>query len=181
VLVPAAAVLERIGLATCVRARKRAFQALADGLTEAEREGLDALLAVDPELRRSRFAWLRDYSESPAHPPTSSSYLTGSNTCEVRKSARSARAGFHATRLAILVDEGAIMTAQHIVDLEACNIKLKSGSQLTRRWRKQDSNPRSPPSTVSSVHPGARHDPRFAERVDANDRQICGSLGRLSH
>ena len=63
VLVPAAAVLERIGLATCVRARKRAFQALADGLTGAEREGLDALLAVDPELRRSRFAWLRDYSE----------------------------------------------------------------------------------------------------------------------
>jgi len=82
VLVPAAAVLERIGLPTCVRARKRAFQALADGLTEAEREGLDALLAVDPELRRSRFA-LRDYSESPAHPPTSSSYLTGSNTCGV--------------------------------------------------------------------------------------------------
>ena len=66
VLVPAAAVLERIGLAARVRARKRAFQALADGLTEAEREALDALLAVDPELRRSRFAWLRDYSESPA-------------------------------------------------------------------------------------------------------------------
>jgi hypothetical protein len=49
-----------------LRARKRAFQALADGLAEAEREALDALLAVDPELRRSRFAWLRDYSESPA-------------------------------------------------------------------------------------------------------------------
>jgi hypothetical protein len=27
---------------------------------------LASLLAVDPELRRSRFAWLRDYSESPA-------------------------------------------------------------------------------------------------------------------
>ena len=65
-LVPAAAVLERIGLAARVRARKRAFQALADGLTESERAALDALLAVDPELRRSRFAWLRDYSESPA-------------------------------------------------------------------------------------------------------------------
>ena len=66
VLVPAAAVLERIGLAARVRARKRAFQALADGLTETEREALEALLAVDPDLRRSRFAWLRDYSESPA-------------------------------------------------------------------------------------------------------------------
>src|SRR3954469_9575987 len=36
------------------------------GLTEAERAALDALLTVDPELHRSRFAWLRDYSESPA-------------------------------------------------------------------------------------------------------------------
>jgi hypothetical protein len=66
VLIPAAAVLERIGLTARVRARQRVFQALADGLTEAERAALDALLTVDPELRRSRFAWLRDYSESPA-------------------------------------------------------------------------------------------------------------------
>jgi len=66
VLVPAAAVLERIGLTARVRARKRVFQALADGLTEAERAALDALLTVDPELRCSRFAWLRDYSVSPA-------------------------------------------------------------------------------------------------------------------
>ena len=34
VIVPAAAVLERIGLAARVRARKRAFQALAEGLTD---------------------------------------------------------------------------------------------------------------------------------------------------
>jgi TnpA family transposase len=34
VLVPATAVLERIGLAARVRARKRAFQALAEGLTD---------------------------------------------------------------------------------------------------------------------------------------------------
>ena len=49
-----------------MRARKRAFQALAAGMTEFERGALEALLTVDPELRRSRFAWLRDYSESPA-------------------------------------------------------------------------------------------------------------------
>jgi hypothetical protein len=65
--------------------------------------------------------------------------------------------------------------------LRRCRLTLaprrKSGSQLTRRWRKQDSNPRSPPSTVSSVHPGARHDPRFAERVDANDRQYAEAWG----
>ena len=66
VLVPGATVLERIGLAARVRARKRAFQVLADGLTDAERRSLEALLVTDPEVRRSRFAWLRDYPESPA-------------------------------------------------------------------------------------------------------------------
>lgn len=60
VLVPAAAVLERIGLAARVRARKRVFQALAEGLTESARETLESLLTVDPALRRSPFAWLRD-------------------------------------------------------------------------------------------------------------------------
>lgn len=59
VLVPAAAVLERIGLAARVRARKRAFQALAEGLTDTAREALENLLTFDPALRRSRSAWLR--------------------------------------------------------------------------------------------------------------------------
>ena len=63
---PLPPVLERIGLAARARARKNAFEALADGLTDAERDALDRLLTVDPDLRRSRFAWLRDYSESPA-------------------------------------------------------------------------------------------------------------------
>ena len=66
VLLPAVAVLERIGLAARVRARKKVFEVLAGGLTAAERDALEKLLAVDSELRRSRFAWLRDYSESPA-------------------------------------------------------------------------------------------------------------------
>ena len=117
VLVPAGAVLERIGLAARVRARKRAFQALADGLTEAELEALDALLAVDLELRRSRFAWLRDYSESPAP----SNLIELLNRLEYVRGLKIGpeRAGrIHATRLGRLVDEGAIMTAQHIVDLE---------------------------------------------------------------
>ena len=66
VLLPAAAVLERIGLAARARARKKTFEAIASGMSESERDTLTGLLAVDPELRRSRFAWLRDYSESPA-------------------------------------------------------------------------------------------------------------------
>ena len=42
-LLPAAAVLERIGLAARARARKKTFEALADGLTDAERDALDRL------------------------------------------------------------------------------------------------------------------------------------------
>jgi hypothetical protein len=117
VLVPATAVLERIGLTARVRARKRVFQALADGLTEAERAALNALLTVDPELRRSRFAWLRDYSESPAP----SNILELLSRLEYARGLRidPERAGrIDAARLGRLVDEGAIMTVQHIVDLE---------------------------------------------------------------
>ena len=66
VLLPAAAVLERIGLAARVRARKKTFETLAATLSDSERDMLTGLLAVDLELRRSRFAWLRDYSELPA-------------------------------------------------------------------------------------------------------------------
>ena len=63
VLIPAAAVLERVGLAARVRARKRVFQALAEDLTDAARDTLERLLTFDPTLRRSRLAWLRDYPE----------------------------------------------------------------------------------------------------------------------
>jgi hypothetical protein len=66
IVLPSAAVLERIGLAARVRARKKMFETLAAGMTDAEQDALAKLLSVDPELRRSRFAWLRDYSESPA-------------------------------------------------------------------------------------------------------------------
>lgn len=66
VLLPSPAVLERIGLAARVRARKKTFETLAAGMSDAEQDTLARLLTVDPELRRSRFAWLRDYSESPA-------------------------------------------------------------------------------------------------------------------
>ena len=117
VLIPIAAVLERIGLAARARARKKAFEALAEGLTDATREALDKLLRVDPDVRRSRFAWLRDYSESPA--PTNIIALLD-RLDYVRDlgigAERSAR--IHGARLGRLIDEGAVMTAQHIADLE---------------------------------------------------------------
>ncbi len=109
--------LERIGLAARARARKKAFEALANGLTDAARDAIERLLRVDPEVRRSRFAWLRDYSESPAP----SNIIALLDRLEFVRdlgigAERSAR--IHAARLARLVEEGAVITAQHIADLE---------------------------------------------------------------
>jgi TnpA family transposase len=117
VLLPTVTVLERIGLAARVRARKKVFDALVDGLTVAERNALEKLLIVDPELRRSRFAWLRDYSESPAP----SNIVTLLDRLEY---ARGLGIGhkhaerIHPDRLNRLISEGAVMTMQHIADLE---------------------------------------------------------------
>jgi TnpA family transposase len=117
VLLPTAAVLERIGLAARARARKKTFETLAAGLSDSERDTLMGLLALDPELRRSRFAWLRDYSESPA--PSNIVGLLDRLEYARGLGIDPGRAGrIHAARLARLIDEGAIMTVQHIADLE---------------------------------------------------------------
>jgi Domain of unknown function (DUF4158) len=117
VLIPAAAVLERIGLAARVRARQRVFQVLAEGLTGAAHDALEELLTFDPAVRRSRFAWLRDYAESPA--PTNLlalldrlEYVRGLGI----DAARARR--IHPARLGRLLAEAAVMTVQHIADLE---------------------------------------------------------------
>ena len=117
VLIPVAAVLERIGLAARARARKRVFQALAEGLTDGAREALENLLTIDPALRRSRFAWLRGYAESPA--PTNLLALLdrleyvrglGIDAAPAKR--------IHPARLGRLLAEAAVMTMQHIADLE---------------------------------------------------------------
>ena len=117
VLLPTVTVLERIGLAARARARKKVFEALADGLTAAERDALEKLLAIDPELRRSRFAWLRDYSESPA-PSNIVALLDRLEYARGLGIGRGHAGRIHPDRLNRLVGEGAIMTVQHIADLE---------------------------------------------------------------
>jgi TnpA family transposase len=117
VLIPAAAVLERIGLAARVRARKRAFQALTDGLTDTERRSLETLLVTDPAVGRSRFAWLRDCPEAPA-PSNMVALLDRLDFVRGLGVGAARAARIHPARLARLVEEGGIMTAQHIADLE---------------------------------------------------------------
>ena len=116
-LVPVATVLERIGLIARARARKRAFDALAAGLASADRERLDALLVNGPEVRRSRFAWLRDYPESPASLNMLELLDRLNYVRDLGIGADRARR-IHPVRLSRLVDEGAIMSAQHITNLE---------------------------------------------------------------
>lgn len=65
VILPAPAVIERAAMAGRARARKRAADALLAGASEAQLAKLDQLLAVDPTLKASRFAWLRHAPSSP--------------------------------------------------------------------------------------------------------------------
>jgi len=117
VLVPDAAVLERIGLAARARARQRTFQVLADGTTEAERMALDGLLVTDPAVRRSRFAWLRDAPEAPA-PTNMVALLDRLDWVRGVEIGRERISRVHPARLARLVEEGGIMTAQHLANVE---------------------------------------------------------------
>ncbi len=117
VLVPDAGVLERIGLAARARARQRTFQVLADGVTEAEQAALDGLLATDPAIRRSRFAWLRDAPEAPA-PGNMVTLLDRLDWMRGVGIGRDRTARVHPVRLARLVEEGGIMTAQHLAHVE---------------------------------------------------------------
>ena len=117
VMIPALAVLERIGLAARARARKQAFDTLGAGLSETDRQGLEALLLLDPEIRRSRFAWLRDCPESPA-PSNMLALLDRLNFVRGLGSHDERARRIHPARLCRLIEEGGIMTAQHIADLE---------------------------------------------------------------
>ena len=65
-VVPAIDTLDRIGRAARVVARRRMEASLLDGFTSERRAALDGLLAVDPAIRQTRFAWLRALPEAPS-------------------------------------------------------------------------------------------------------------------
>ena len=115
IMLPAPHVLERIGLDARVRARRRAFEAVASGLTDADRQTLDALLTNDPDVGRSRFTWLRDCPESPA--PSNMIELLDrlDYVRSLGVDADRARC-IHPGRLARLIEEGGIMTARRIAE-----------------------------------------------------------------
>jgi TnpA family transposase len=65
-LLPAADTLDRLGRAARAIARTRMEAALLNGFTPEQLARLDALLIADPEIRLTRFAWLRSIPEAPS-------------------------------------------------------------------------------------------------------------------
>ena len=65
ILLPAATILERIGLAARARARKQAHKNLVEGLEHETIAGLEALIAVESDQDRTPLAWVREWPEAP--------------------------------------------------------------------------------------------------------------------
>lgn len=65
IILPTASVIERAAIAGRARARKRAADALLHGLTAAQVAKVDGLLAADPRVGMTRFAWLKAMPVAP--------------------------------------------------------------------------------------------------------------------
>jgi len=113
ILLPAATILERIGLAARARARKQAHKNLIEGLEQREINKLQALIAVSDDRDRSRIAWLRDGPEAPTQ-----KNLVG--IVERLQFVRSLGVGpdreqrIHRARYRTIAKEAAILSAQHL-------------------------------------------------------------------
>lgn len=64
-LLPAANIIERMGLAARAIARRRAEKTLIEGISSDRLQDLDRLLEVDPTIGQTRFHWLRSAPEAP--------------------------------------------------------------------------------------------------------------------
>lgn len=114
ILLPAATVVERLGLAARARARTVAYADLARGLLdEGQITRLLALLAVTEADGRTGLARLRDWSEAPS----------AANMTRVVERLAAVRAigietdrarRIHQARYAVIAGEAAIMNAQHL-------------------------------------------------------------------
>ncbi len=65
IILPGAAVIERIAIAGRARARKRAADTLASELSVEQLAKLDGLLAIDPSVGMTPFAWLKAVPVAP--------------------------------------------------------------------------------------------------------------------
>jgi len=113
ILLPAATILERIGLAARARARKQAHKNLIEGLEQRTVNELQALIVVSDSRDRTALAWLRDWPEAPTQ-----KNLVG--VIERLQFIRSLGVGpdreqrIHRARYRAIAKETAILSAQHL-------------------------------------------------------------------
>jgi len=113
VLLPAPAVLERIGLAARARARRQAHQALIAGLDPDCRARLERLLAVDVLRWRTPFSWIRNWPEAPAQ-KNLDGLVERLQAVRVLGIEPDREQRIHRARYAAIARETAILDAQHV-------------------------------------------------------------------
>ncbi len=99
--------LDRMGRAARVIARRQMEHALLGALTPDDLAALDGLLAVDPAVRQTRFAWLRTLPEAPSE-KNILGLIERLNFVRGIDLAPDRRARIHPDRWAQLVREGAV-------------------------------------------------------------------------
>jgi hypothetical protein len=113
ILLPSAAVLEKIALVERARARKQAYKELTAGVDDTVREKLEALICVADEEARTPLAWLREWPEAPVQ----------KNLAGIVQRLQSVRAigvepdrerRIHRARYVAIARETAILSAQHL-------------------------------------------------------------------
>jgi Tn3 transposase DDE domain/Domain of unknown function (DUF4158) len=113
ILLPSAAVLEKIALVARARARKQAYKELTAGIDHTVRDKLDALICVADDEARTPLAWLREWPEAPVQ----------KNLAGIVERLQSVRVigvepdrerRIHRARYAAIARETAILSAQHL-------------------------------------------------------------------
>jgi len=118
ILLPAATILERIGLDARARARKQAHKNLVEGLEPKAIAALEALIVVENDQDKTPLAWMREWSEAP-----SQRNLAG--VVERLQTIRKLGVGadreqrIHRMRYAAITRETAILSAQHLSRFDA--------------------------------------------------------------
>jgi hypothetical protein len=113
IIVPGPSIVERLVAATLATAERHVARQLTGGLTQAQSEALEALLAPKPDTAMSMLAWAR-------LPPGAPGHMALKRVAEQLACLRAlgldptCADGVHAERLRKLAREGARFTAQHL-------------------------------------------------------------------
>jgi Domain of unknown function (DUF4158) len=118
ILLSAATILERIGLAARARARKRAYTNLVVGLNQETIWGLEGLVVVAEDQERTPLAWLREWPEAPTQ-KNLSGIIERLHFIRKLGIEQDREQRIHRARYAAIARETAILSAQHLARFDA--------------------------------------------------------------